>query len=121
MKPDDPGPRLNFASILANMNLTAEAEQQARAAVMADPGAPAAHELWGILLTEQHDAEGAMRELTTAVTLQPDFWRAHYELGVALGMKGDAAGATQHLRLAAQGNDPGAKAAALDILRKSGQ
>ena len=105
--------------MLANVNLTAEAEQQARAAVLADPGAPAAHELWGILLTTERDAEGAARELNTAVTLQPDFWRAHYELGVALAMKGDTAGATQHFRLAAQGNDPTAKAAALDLLQKS--
>jgi Flp pilus assembly protein TadD len=121
LKPDDPGPHLNFARMLANVNLTAEAEQQARAAVLADPGAPAAHELWGILLTTERDAEGAARELSTAVTLQPDFWRAHYELGVALSMKGDTAGAIQHFRLAAQGNDPQAKAAALDLLQKSGQ
>ena len=36
-------------------------------------------------------------------------------------MKGDTAGATQHFRLAAQGNDPAAKAAALELLQKSGR
>jgi Flp pilus assembly protein TadD len=121
LKPDAPAPHLNFARMLANVNLTAEAEQQARAAVLADPGAAAAHELWGILLTTLRDADGAARELSTAVNLQPDFWRAHYELGIALSMKGDTAGATQHFRLAAQGNDPAAKAAALELLQKSGR
>jgi hypothetical protein len=67
------------------------------------------------------DADGAARELTTAVNLQPDFWRAQYELGVALSMKHDPAGAAAHLRLDAQGNDPDAKAAALQLLRESGR
>ena len=80
---------------------------------------PAAHELWGILLTSLNDTDGAIRELTTAVNLQPDFWRAHYELGVALARKNDPAGAAAHLRLAARGNDPQVKAAALQALQES--
>ena len=121
LKPDAAAPHLNFARMLANVNLNAEAERQAGAAVLADPGLPAAHELWGMLLTGMGDADGAARELTTAVNLQPDFWRAQYELGVALSMKHDPAGAAAHLRLAAQGNDPDAKAAALQLLRESGR
>jgi predicted CXXCH cytochrome family protein len=117
LKPEAAGPRLNYARLLANMNLNEEAERQAKAAVLADPGVPAAHELWGILLTTLHDTDGAVRELTAAVNLQPDFWRAHYELGVELAMKGDSVAATAQLRLAAQGNDPDAKAAALRLLQ----
>jgi Flp pilus assembly protein TadD len=89
--------------------------------VEADPGIPEAHELWGSLLTILGDADSAARELTTAVNLQPNFFRAHYELGVALGMKGDSTGAATHLRIAAQGNDPDAKASAQQLLKKLGQ
>ena len=121
LKPDAVGSHLNYARLLANMNLNAEAEQQAKAAVTADPSAPAAHELWGVLLTMKGDTDSAIREFTATVTLQPDFARAQYELGMALGVKGDTPGATAHLRIAAQGNDPDAKAAALQILQKSGQ
>ena len=121
LKPEAAGPRLNYARLLANLNLNTEAEKQARAAVMADAGQPVAHELWGVLLNETGDAEGAIRELKTAVNLQPDFWRAHYELGVSLGRQGDSAGANAQLRIAAQGNDPEVKAAALQLLQKAGQ
>ena len=55
------------------------------------------------------------------MNLQPDFWRAHYELGVSLGRQGDSAGANAQLRIAAQGNDPEVKAAALQLLQKAGQ
>ncbi len=121
LKPDSVSARINYARMLANVNLFADAANQARAAVLADPSVPAAHELWGALLTELGDADGAARELNTAVKLQPDFWRAQYELGIALGTKGDTAGATLHLRLAAQGNDPAVKAAAIQMLQKTGQ
>lgn len=118
LKPEATAARLNYAKMLANTNQTAEAAEQARAAVLADPGVPEAHELWGSLLSLQNDLDGAVRELKTAVDLRPDFWRAQYELGVALGMQGDNTGAAAHLRLAAQGNDPEAKSAAEDTLRK---
>ncbi len=121
LKPEAVGPRLNYARLLANLNLNADAEKQARAAVMADPGQPAAHEFWAVMLSETGDAEGAVRELKTAVNLQPDFWRARYELGVALGKQGDSAGANAQLRMAAQGNDPEIKAAALRLLQELGQ
>ncbi len=118
LQPSAANPRLNYARLLANLNLNKEAEEQAKAAVLADPGVPAAHELWGMLLSTQGEAEGAVRELKTAVNLEPDFWRAHYELGVALLNRGDTAEADQHLRQAAQGKDPEAKAAAQKLLNR---
>jgi predicted CXXCH cytochrome family protein len=121
LKPDFAGGRLNYARLLASLNENAEAAKQAKAAVESDPGIPVAHELWGSLLTSLGDADGATRELTTAVNLQPNFFRAHYELAVALGMKGDSTGATAHLRIAAQGNDPDARASAQELLKKLGQ
>jgi hypothetical protein len=52
--------------------------------------------------------------------LQPDFWRAQFDLGVVLGRKRDFAGAEEHLRIAAQGSDPAAKASARELLQKLG-
>jgi Flp pilus assembly protein TadD len=55
------------------------------------------------------------------VRLTPASGRAHYELGVALARAGDRAGAVEHLKLAAQGPEADAKAAALQVLRSLGQ
>jgi Flp pilus assembly protein TadD len=85
--------------------------------VEADAGVAAAHELWGDLVDARGDADGAARELQSAVRLQPDFWRAHYELGALLARKGDAGAAVEHLRIAAQGTDAQAKAAAQQLLQ----
>ena len=112
---------MNYARLLANLNLTAEAAAQAKAAVEADPGVPVAHEVWGDLLMAAGDAEAAARELKTAVNLQPDFWRAHYELGLALGMKGDGEASVEQLRIAAGGQDAEARALAVEVLEKVGK
>jgi predicted CXXCH cytochrome family protein len=120
LKPSYSGARLGYARLLANTNRIEEAEAQAKAAVEADAGVAAAHELWGDLLAAKGDADGAARELQAAVRLQPNFWRAHYELGAVLERKGDDAAAVEHLRIAAQGTDAEAKAAALQLLRSLG-
>ena len=67
------------------------------------------------------DSQGGIRELEAAIRLKPDSGRAHYELGVALAQAGNRAGAIEHLKLAAQGPDAEAKAAALQVLRSLGQ
>ena len=59
--------------------------------------------------------------MSAAVRLQPDLWRAHFELGVVLGRTRDYAGAEEHLKLAAQGTDPDAKASALQLLQRLGR
>jgi predicted CXXCH cytochrome family protein len=118
LKPDAPGPRINYARLLANVNLRSDALAQAQTAVQLASDSAAAHELLGLLLSDSGDAGGALRELQSAVRLQPDFWRAHYELGALLANKGDTAGAVAQLRLAAGGNDPQAKAASLELLKR---
>ena len=120
MKPDYAGSRLGYARLLANTNRIEEAEKQAKAAVEADAGVAEAHELWGDLLASKGDMDGAARELQSAVRLRPDFWRAQFELDVVLGRKRDFAGAEEHLRIAAQGSDPAAKASARELLQKLG-
>ena len=88
--------------------------------MQADANLAAGHELWGYLLAARGDLNGAARELQAAVRLEPDFWRAQYELGAVLQQRGNAAGALQHLRLAAQGQDAQAKAAAQQLLQRLG-
>lgn len=121
LQPDAEEAHLNYARLLASLKESDAAEKQAQAAVKAGPSDPAAHELWGTLLAAKGDVEGAVRELTEAVRLKPDFWRAQFELGVALGRNRDYAAAAEHLRAAAQGADPEAKASAADLLRRLGQ
>ena len=53
-------------------NRDAEAERQVKAAVEADGGVAEAHELWGYLLAEKGDVDGAVRELRIALRLRPD-------------------------------------------------
>jgi predicted CXXCH cytochrome family protein len=117
LKPNYAASRLGYARLLANTNRIEEAQQQAQAAVTADAGNAPAHELWGALLDAKGDLAAASRELQTAVRLQPDFWRAHYELGTVLARQGDTAAAREQWKLAAQGTDPQAKAAALQLLQ----
>lgn len=111
--------RINYARLLANLNQTAEATKQAQAAIDAEPNSPDAHELLGLLLAGG-DPNGSIRELTRAVELDASFARAQYELGVALAQKGDRSGAIIHLRIAALGDDPQAKAAAAQVLQQLG-
>jgi len=118
LKPGALAPRINYARLLANVNLRADALAQAGIAVKAGPDSAPAHELLGVLLGDSGDADGAIRELNSAVRLQPDFWRAHYELGASLANKGDTASAATQLRLAAGGNDPQVTAAAQQLLQR---
>jgi Flp pilus assembly protein TadD len=77
--------------------------------------------LLGTLLTRRGNLDGAARELQTAVELQPGFGRAQFELGVILVRRGDSGGAVDHFRLAAQGTDPQASAAARQTLQQMGK
>jgi predicted CXXCH cytochrome family protein len=117
LKPDNSEARVDYARVLADSNRPSDAEQQARLAVETDPGSAPGHEIWGALLAEKGDLPGAQRELLQAVRLQPANGRAQVELGMVLLRLGDQAGAVPHLRKAAQGPDPEARAAAAQILR----
>jgi predicted CXXCH cytochrome family protein len=121
INPAVPEYRTKLAVLLASRGGLAEATYHAKAAVDADPNFAAAHLLLGQLLLTSGDSRGGMRELEATIRLKPDSGRAHYELGVALARAGDRAQAIAHLKLAAQGQDADAKAAALQVLRSLGQ
>ncbi len=113
--------RAKLGALLASRGELAEASYHAKAAVEADPDYATAHLLFGRLLLASGDSQSGIRELETAIRLKPDSGRGHYELGVALARAGNRAGAIEHLKLAAQGPDADAKAAALQVLRSLGQ
>ncbi len=120
-KPDYAEARLNYARMLALNQESAAAEKQVQAAIAADARIAGAHQLLGALLATRGDLEGARKALETAVSLQPDLWRAQFELGVVCGRLRDYPAAEQHLKLAAQGADPDAKASAQQLLQRLGK
>ena len=65
-----------------------------------------AHELWGALALNRGDFEIAIRELQTAIKLNPPFPKAEYELGLALYSKGDTQAAIPHVQQAAKQGSP---------------
>jgi Flp pilus assembly protein TadD len=67
------------------------------------------------------DLAGAIREIETALNLNPASGRAHYELGVALSQSDDNARAIEHFKIAARDVDPNIRAAAAEMLRRIGQ
>ena len=118
LKPDYADARLDYARLLSDTNRGAEAEKQLRAVLSADARDARAHEQLGALLAERGDLNGAVGELEAALASLPNFWRAHYELGQVLLQRRDVTGALDHIRRAAQGNDPEARAAAQQLLQQ---
>jgi tetratricopeptide (TPR) repeat protein len=101
--------------VLAARGEIAEAAHHEKAAVLANPNLAPAHELWGRLLSVQEDFPSAVREL------QPNSWLAQYELGLAYGRLGNRAAAIKQFKIASQGKDKQAAAAALEVMRQIGQ
>ena len=76
---------------------------------------------YGRLLADRRELAAAIRQLETAVHLQPDLWRAHFELAMALGQSGNAGAAREQLTIAANGSDADVRAQALDVLQRLGR
>ncbi len=95
-----------------------DAQAAVESALAADPDMVAAHELRGGLLVRQLQLPEAANEYRRALELQPDFSRAHLDLANVLAAQGDMASAIQHLRQAAQGDDPAVAQAATQALQQ---
>ena len=76
---------------------------------------------YGRLLADHSELAAAIRQLETAVRLQPDLWRAHFELAMALGRSDNTGAAREQLNIAANGSDAEVRAQALEVLQKLGQ
>ena len=113
--------RLNLARVLASRGEIPEARYQFEQTIRLKPDLAEARLDYGRLLADHGDLSGAVSALETAVRLRSDLWRAHFELGMALGRRGDAAGGIEHLRIAANGSDPEARAAAREMLQRLGR
>jgi Flp pilus assembly protein TadD len=117
LKPDNAEARVDYARVLADLNLPSDAEKQAKLAVETDSGSAAGHEICGALLAEKGDLPGARRELLEAVRLQPGNWRAQVELELVLLRQGDRAGALPHLTAAARAGSGGPGRDETDLAR----
>jgi predicted CXXCH cytochrome family protein len=118
--PADVASRLNYGVMLNSLRNFAEAQVQIEAALRLNPGLPEAHDLLGTLMERKGHAQEALREYREAVRLQPGLAHAQLDLGGMLANTGDSAGAAEHLRLAAQSNDPGIREIAERLLKELG-
>src|SRR5262249_35940991 len=99
----------------------ADARQSAEAAIKADANMAEPHDLLGGLFAGQRQLSEATREYREAIRLRPDFARAHLDLAAALANQGNMTEAIEHLRIAAQGNDPQTAQLAAQPLQHLGQ
>ena len=120
LQPGDVVNLYEYALTLVQLNRFDESQQQAEAAVKADPAMAEAHELLGGLLSRKQEVDAALREYQTAVNLKPEFSRAQLDLGATLAAKGDIPAAVVHLRLAAKGSDARVARVAAQALTRLG-
>jgi len=96
----------DYALALVRADRFDDAQQRAEAALKADPNLFATHELLGGLFLRKKQFAEAAREYRRMLELQPGSARAHFRLGNLLAVQGDRTQALDHLRQAANGNDP---------------
>jgi len=118
LKPNDAEIRTNYSVTLARLNRFEEAQQQIEAAVKADPKSPEAHNFRGSLLERKGNHGEALNEFLAAIRLRPEFALAHLNAGLNLAARGDGAAAQQHLRHAANSDDPNIQRQATAALRQ---
>jgi tetratricopeptide (TPR) repeat protein len=108
LRPDSAPFLYDYALMLVRLNRFEEAQESAEAAIRADQNFADAHELLGGLLSRKTQLAEAVSEYQKAVQIRPDFSRAQLDLGLVLAAQGDRTGAIEHLRKAADGEDPNA-------------
>lgn len=96
----------DYALALVRADRFDDAQQRAEAALKADPNLFATHELLGGLYLRKKQFAEAGREYRRMLELQPGSPRAHLRLGNLFAVQGDRSQALDHLRQAADGNDP---------------
>ena len=120
LDPKDPEVHTNYAVTLATLKRLDEARQQIDAAIKADPKSADAHNVKGRILEQAGNRAEALHEFLEAIRLRPDFGIAHVHAALLLAASGDRAAAEQHLRLAADDDDPNVRRQAVDALRQLG-
>ena len=108
----------DYALALVRATRFDDAQIAVESALAADPDMMVAHEMRGGLLARKRQLPEAANEYRRALELQPDFSRGHLDLANVLAAQGDMPGAIQHLRQAAQGNDPAVAQAAAQALHQ---
>jgi Flp pilus assembly protein TadD len=93
LRPDDPRPFVNLATIRNQRGETAAAIGLLGQALRADPHYANAHDLLGSVLQDTGRITDARRHLEIAIELDPGLFSAHLNLGVLLVQQGDFPGA----------------------------
>jgi tetratricopeptide (TPR) repeat protein len=120
--------RPGFAPYLYDYALTLDrasqidrAQEQAQAAVRADPDMVEARTLLGNLFARKQQFSEATREYQQALRLRPDLARVRLDLASVLAAQGDMPGAVRELREAAKGDDAEAAHLATEALQRLGE
>ncbi|HEV2045963.1 MAG TPA: tetratricopeptide repeat protein [Chthoniobacterales bacterium] len=82
--PSDAGQHHNYADVLYKAGRGAEAAEQYRAALEADPNSAASHYKLGTVLLAESKIEAALAEFEAAVRLDPADGESHYDRAYAL-------------------------------------
>jgi Flp pilus assembly protein TadD len=91
--PQYPAAHHNLSCALRDAGRLAEAEREARLAVLLQPESPVLHNNLGFIQLELDRLDSAEVHFRKAVELSPQFAQAFFNLGLALHQKPDAAGA----------------------------
>lgn len=83
--PDSAAAHLTTAQMMMHKDMDADAAEQARLALAADPRIPEAHFLLGEVAIYHSDFDAAVEELKKEIAINPGFAMAHYRLGDAYG------------------------------------
>ena len=90
---------------------------QLEEAVKLNPKSAVTRQNLGIALLELRDTAGALRELQSAVDLDPNYFEAHLKLGRLLLENGKRTEAQPHLRKATESPDEQVRQAAARLLQ----
>jgi tetratricopeptide (TPR) repeat protein len=111
----------DYALTLTRASQIDRAQEQAQAAVRADPDMAEARTLLGSLFARKQMFSEAAREYRQALRLRPDLARVRLDLASVLAAQGDMPGAAHELREAAKGNDAEAARLATEALQRLGE
>jgi len=98
MFPDRLGTLVRLGSFYMEKGDTAGATELFRSLARAQPNDPDVHYFYGVTLAFQRDLPGALRELDTAIRLDPGYTRPYYVAYQLLGQAGQHERALEYLR-----------------------
>jgi tetratricopeptide (TPR) repeat protein len=111
----------DYALTLGRASQIDRAQEQAQAAVQADPNMAEARTLLGSLFARKQQFSEAAGEYQQALRLRPDLARVRLDLASVLAAQGDMPAAVRELREAAKSNDAEVARLATEALQRVGE